>query len=230
MESQDLVGTQPNFMSDKDGKSIVSRPTRDLARTRPGAAAIIDRMIDGAADIFRRRDAVQRISGDHEFGEPNYRDTDEDGGSTAQGHRDETYRYDEGVPEDDAEAVRWCRRAAVQGDADAQNQLGDMYFYGTGVPEDEAEAAKWYRRAAEQGDASAQFHLGLKYLDGEGVPQDYARAYGWLNLAAARFPASEQGSRDEAVEMRDEAASLLTPADLARAQRWAREWEPGTES
>ena len=88
----------------------------------------------------------------------------------------------------------------------------------------------WYRRAAEQGDASAQFQLGLKYLDGEGVPQDYARAYGWLNLAAARFPASEQSARDEAVEMRDEAASLLTPAALARAQRWAREWEPKTES
>ena len=95
---------------------------------------------------------------------------------------------------------------------------------------DYAEAVRWYRRAAEQGDADAQYNLGLKYLDGEGVPQDYARAYGWLNLAASRFPASEQDRRDEAVEMRDQAASLLTPAGLARAQRWAREWRPGTDS
>ena len=87
----------------------------------------------------------------------------------------------------------------------------------------------WFRRAAKQGDAYAQFQLGLKYIDGEGVPQDYARAYGWLNLAAARFPAPEQSARDEAVEMRDEAASLLTLAALARAQRWAREWEPGSD-
>ena len=105
-----------------------------------------------------------------------------------------------------------------------------MYENGEGVPQDYAEAVKWHQLAAEQGDADAQFQLGLKYLDGEGVPQDYARAYGWLNLAAARFPASEQSSRDEAVEMRDEAASLLTPAALARVQRWAREWEPKSDS
>ena len=217
-------------MSDKDRKSIVSRPTGELARTRPGAAAIIDRMIDDATDILRRRNPGQRMSGDHELGEPSYRDSDEDGGSTAQSHRDETYRYDEGVPGDDAEVVRWYRRAAEQGDATAQLLLGFKYNSGEGIPQNYAEATKWYRRAAEQGDATAQFNLGLKYLNGEGVPQDYARAYGWLNLAAARFPASEQSARDEAVEMRDEAASLLTPADLARAQRWAREWKPGTES
>ena len=75
---------------------------------------------------------------------------------------------------------------------------------------DSAQAAGWYGRAAEQGNAHAQLSLGRMYLDGEGVPQDYTRAYGWLNLAASRFPASEQSSRDEAVEMRDLAA---VPAD-----------------
>ena len=37
------------------------------------------------------------------------------------------YASGEGVPEDDAEAVRWYRLAADQGHADAQYNLGWMY-------------------------------------------------------------------------------------------------------
>ena len=66
-----------------------------------------------------------------------------------------------GVPEDDAEAVKWYRKAAEQGDADAQSNLGGMYANGWGVPEDDGEAVKWYRKAAEQGHASGQYNLGL---------------------------------------------------------------------
>ena len=39
-----------------------------------------------------------------------------------------------GVPEDDAEAVRWFQRAAAQGHAGAQFQLGAMHARGEGVP------------------------------------------------------------------------------------------------
>ena len=117
--------------------------------------------------------------------------------------------------------------------------VAEFYANGVGVPEDDAEAEKWYRRAAKQdanwyreaalfGHAPAQFDLGCRYLDGsEGVPQDYTRAYSWLNLAASRFSTSEQTRRNEAVEMRDRAKSLLTPRQLAQAQQWARQWEPG---
>ena len=66
--------------------------------------------------------------------------------------------YDEGrgVPQDDAEAVKWYRLAAEQGNAAAQYNLGVMYDKGEGVPQDDAEAVKWYRLAAEQGAAAAQ--------------------------------------------------------------------------
>jgi TPR repeat protein len=61
------------------------------------------------------------------------------------------------VPQDDAEALKWWRKAAEQGDATAQTNLGFMYdsfMYdiGRGVPQDDAEALKWYRKAAEQGE------------------------------------------------------------------------------
>ena len=69
----------------------------------------------------------------------------------------------EGVPEDAAEAVRWLRMAAEQGNALAQSRLGFMYANGHGVPADDAEGVRWMRLAAEQGDVEAQITLGNRY-------------------------------------------------------------------
>ena len=55
------------------------------------------------------------------------------------------YYNGEGVPHDYAEAVKWYRLAAAQGDAVAQYNLGVMYDNGKGVPQDHAKAMKWYR-------------------------------------------------------------------------------------
>ena len=63
------------------------------------------------------------------------------------------YENSEGVPQDYAEALRWYRRAAEQGDAIAQYDLALMYARGRGVPQDDAEAVKWLRSAVKQGDA-----------------------------------------------------------------------------
>jgi hypothetical protein len=62
---------------------------------------------------------------------------------------------------DDAEAVRWFRKAADQGLALAQDNLGGMYASGRGVPQSDAEAVKWFRKAANQGLALAQNNLGF---------------------------------------------------------------------
>ncbi len=86
------------------------------------------------------------------------------------------YATGQGVPEDDAEAVRWYRLGTEQGNAAAQLNLGLMYDNGEGVPEDDAEAVRWFRLAAEQGYAAAQLNLGVMYDDGEGVPKDDAEA------------------------------------------------------
>ena len=66
------------------------------------------------------------------------------------------YANGEGVPEDDAEAVRWYRLSAEQGDANAQNNLGFMYDNGEGVPEDNVLAYMWFNLAAAQGNEDAQ--------------------------------------------------------------------------
>ncbi len=126
------------------------------------------------------------------------------------------------MPEDDAEAVRWYRLAAEQGYAAAQYNLGGMYGTGQGVPQDYAEAMRWYRLAAEQGHASAQSNLGDMYGTGRGVPQDYVQAHMWRDLATSRLTDEDRGV---AVRGRDTLASLMTPAQLAEAQRLAREWD-----
>ena len=55
------------------------------------------------------------------------------------------------MPEDDAEALKWTRLAAGQGNASAQTNLGWMYLNGKGVPEDYVLAYHWYNLAAAQG-------------------------------------------------------------------------------
>jgi len=150
------------------------------------------------------------------------RERAEQGDATAQYFLGDAYDFGKGVPEDDAEAVRWYRLAAEQGSARAQVNLGFAYANGQGVPEDYAEAVRWYRLAAEQGDADAQYNLGVHYGNGEGVPQDDVQAHMWFNLAASRMTGE---MREKTASARDEIRALMTPEQVAEAQRLAREWD-----
>jgi len=91
-----------------------------------------------------------------------------------------------GVEQDFAEAARWYRRLATQGDARAQTSLGLMYARGLGFARDMAEARRWWSLAAAQNDAGAQYNLGTLYLDGTTVAPDPAQAHFWFSRAAAR--------------------------------------------
>ena len=55
-----------------------------------------------------------------------------------------------GVPQDDAEAVRWYQLAADQGLAEAQGNIGNMYAGGKGVLQDYVLAHMWANLAAAQ--------------------------------------------------------------------------------
>jgi TPR repeat protein len=159
----------------------------------------------------------------------------------------------QGVPQDDAEAVRWYGLAAEQGYADAQVSLGMMYANGVGVAEDDREAVRWYRLAAEQGNTVAQFLLGFQYTNGYGVPRDDTEAVRWYRLSAERGNADAQrllGSlyragagvpqdlvysymwynlsaaqgNEDAQSNKDLIESLMTREQIAEAQRLSREW------
>ena len=153
----------------------------------------------------------------------------EQGDAKAQHNLGVMYDYGRGTPQDNTKAVKWYRRAAEQGIPEAQHNLGLIYENGQGVPRNDTEAVKWYRRAAEQGIPEAQVNLGVKYYKGQGVPQDYILAHMWLNLAAARYPASAKKNLNDAVHYKDMVDSLMTPAQIAEAERLAREWKPKKE-
>ena len=93
---------------------------------------------------------------------------------------------------DYAEAMRWYRTAADQGNADAQGHIGELYAVGLGVEQDYAEAMRWLRLAADQGNAQAQKNVGLFFLNGWGVKQDYVEAKRWLRVAAKQGDARAQ--------------------------------------
>jgi TPR repeat protein len=138
----------------------------------------------------------------------------EQGVASAQYNLALMYANGEGVPENDAEAVKWYRKAADQGHAAAQYNLALMYANGEGVPENDAEAVKWFRKAAEQGDADAQHNLGYMYANGEGVPENDIRAYVWWSMAKT------QGDTDAATNI-DILKPQMTPQQIADGQALA---------
>ena len=114
-------------------------------------------------------------------------------------------------------ALKLWRPLAELGHTEAQYILAVMYSTGRGVPQDDATAALWYRKAAEQGFAKAQYNLGLWHTTGRGIPQDFVSAHMWFTLAAVQ-------SNEKAQKGRDLATRLMTPDQIAVAQRLAGEW------
>ena len=117
-----------------------------------------------------------------------------------------------GVSRDDAEAIRWYRRAAEQGNVLAQYNLGEggsamrhkrltvlmlmlvvsvLVAHGAVAAQDPSDLAQ-LRRAAEQGNADAQNNLGNRYLFGRGVSQSNGAAFSWYRRAAEQGHAQAQ--------------------------------------
>jgi uncharacterized protein len=65
--------------------------------------------------------------------------------------------------------------------------------------------------------ADMLFGLGMMYSVGRDVPIDLVSAHKWFNLAAAKGNA-------EAVRLRREIANQMSDAEIATAQRAARDW------
>lgn len=124
-----------------------------------------------------------------------------------------------GVQQNNAEVVRWYRRAAEQGNARGQNTLGVMYLNGRrGLRQNDAEAIRWFRRAAEQEDPQGQANLGFVYENGRGIQRDYAKAARWYQQAA------EQGNRQGQYSLGVmHGNGRGVQRDYAEAARWYRQ-------
>ena len=92
------------------------------------------------------------------------------------------YRKGRGVPPNEAEAIKWYRRAADQGLADAMTNLGYMYDEGRTVEQDFVQSYKWFLLATERGREGADGHLKLleeEYMTPEQVEEAKALAANW---------------------------------------------------
>ena len=166
------------------------------------------------ADIQKGLDAAN--NGDFETALSEWRPLAEQGYARAQSNLGVMYENGNGVLQDNKTAVKWYTLAAEQGYARAQSNLGVKYFKGEGVLQNNKTAVKWYTLAAEQGYARAQSNLGNAYFKGEGVLQDYVYAHMWGNISSSH--GSENGRK-----LRDVAAEQMTPSQIEKAQKLARE-------
>ena len=107
----------------------------------------------------------------------------EQGDADAQFSRGLMYEYGLGVPQDDAEAVRWFRLAAEQGNASAQYNLGLRYAAGLGVPQDYVSAHMWLNLATATGDENARKarEIVAASMTREQIAEAQARAREWAN-------------------------------------------------
>ena len=128
-----------------------------------------------------------------------------------------SYQYGRGVPQSYLKALDWYNKAATQGNDTAETNLGSLYGAGRGIARDDAKAAYWYGKAAEQGVVIAQASLGARYAAGGGVPQDFVLSTKWLILAQA-------GGDEESGKLLLEIEQTMPSAQVAEAQRLAREW------
>ncbi len=220
-----------------NGDYNVGRLANPASDARLSTIAVADPLREGLAAYSRLRplaeqgDASAQFTIGVMFGEgqgvpQNYfeavkwfRKAAEQGDASGQAALGDSYLRGEGVSQDYGLAAKWFRLSAKQGIAPAQYQFGIMNERGDGVPQDYAEAAAWFKKSAAQGYVLAQTAIGLAYANGNGVLQDFVQAYMWSNLAAA------QGDK-RARKARDIVANIMTPAQLAEAQRLSREWKP----
>jgi len=161
----------------------------------------------------------------------------------AQNNLADTYALGLGVPQDFREALKWYRLAADQSSSYAENVIGIAFEQGLYVAQDYAEAFRWYRRAANKiyerpGNTwihSPQYNIGAMYASGRGMAQDYVQALMWFTLAAAFGDTKPPGPigiklvntpKYTALEQRDRLKALMTSAQIAEAEKLAREWGP----
>jgi TPR repeat protein len=122
---------------------------------------------------------------------------------------------EEGLAQDDVQAVALFRRAADRGFAAAETLLATCYCTGQGVEPDFAQAAEWGRKAADQGDATAQFLVGRLYALGEPPGVKKTLPLGTI-LGAQRRAGMREGCRtpDGAPQVRGLREARCAPHDM----------------
>ncbi len=95
------------------------------------------------------------------------------------------YEVGRGANLNEAEAAKWFRQSALQGNVEAQYKLARLVAKGAkGLKPDPATAFKLYQDAAGKGHVAAMNALGQAYQAGRGTQADALKASEWYQKAA----------------------------------------------
>jgi TPR repeat protein len=155
------------------------------------------------------------------------------------------YMAGRGVRHDSFQGMQWYRTAAEQDFAPAQFALGVTYHPSAGPEIDAIGAIALIRKAAVQGYPPAQLRFGQLLVKGTDNPladpdtnvvRDYIEAYMWLDVCARQFPSDDDlrldswmpwgvsGTSTSCSSARNQLYEMMSPEQLAEAQRQAFEW------
>jgi hypothetical protein len=126
------------------------------------------------------------------------------------------YYEGNGVPQDYAEAIKWCRQADKHGDPFARYLLGKCYYNGEGVPQDKAEAIRLFRRDGETSLYGYGKEIIRWYINGDYVP-DEEELESWF--AQLRWLVESGDWSKRLAEEAKEAADLLQALEAKGARR-----------
>ena len=126
-----------------------------------------------------------------------------------------------------AEAVRWYKRSAEQGDPAAKVGRALAYYRGQGVPRDRVRAFRLMLEAARTGDVVAQHNVGVMYQRGNGTAKDLAKARLWLQRAADKGN-EKAGERIETLPKGSTAGTSTTARVMRALKRSNMHVGPGT--
>ncbi|MGN6369451.1 MAG: hypothetical protein ACTHN5_14425 [Phycisphaerae bacterium] len=112
-----------------------------------------------------------------------------------------------------AEALKWYRAAAEDGNAAAMCNVGLQYETGKGTAKDMGQATEWYRKAAEKQYVPGMVNLASVYER----QQDYGKAFTWYKSAAE---ANNAGAMVRLGHLYEE--GLGTDEDARQAISWYR--------
>lgn len=216
-----------------DGPAITQGPTVNSAPTKPVASAPVASAVPSAERDLRAAAVAGNAAAQYEIGQryANGENVPQDlaqaaywyGLSADQGLAISQYRlaalYEKGrgVAQDNAKARDLYEKAANKGNVKAMHNLAVIYAEGRGTGQDFTAAARWFTAAADYGLGDSQYNLAILQERGLGVTQDLVLAYKWLSIAAA-------GGDKGAAQKRDEVASKLDAAKLARAKVAVETW------
>src|SRR5690606_36533727 len=120
-----------------------------------------------------------------------------------------------------ADAKKWYKLAAEQGNLNAMHNLGVLLAMGADGGGDNKAAVRWFTEAADLNVTDSQFNLAILAAKGLGMPKDMTEAYKWFDIVARK------GDADAAAK-RDEIAAGMEPDVLKIAKGKATLWKART--